>query len=206
LIGLGIDSSRVNRIPPGVDSELFKPATKADAPQLILFSGLKSYKRPLDALFVLKGLLEEFPGATLVVCGRGPLDTTMRATARNLGLEAHVKLTGWVTGRELAEQVAQSWVNLHFSRAEGWGYSICEAAAAGTPTVAYDAPGVSEVVTDYSTGTVVPEGDVGAGARAVSSLLRKGRIRSETLRANVSELSWDRTAAAWEHLLSGADA
>ncbi len=67
---------------------------------------------------------------------------------------------------------------------EGFGVVAIEAGAAGKPVVAYRATGVIDAVRDGVTGTVVPQGDRVALARALLLYLRDPRVRAQHGAAN----------------------
>jgi glycosyltransferase involved in cell wall biosynthesis len=73
-----------------------------------------------------------------------------------------------------------------------------EAAAAGTPTAAYDVPGVSEAVVHGETGLLVPDGDTAKLAEATRSLLATQAEWPARCRRWASRFSWDDTAGQWE--------
>ena len=63
-----------------------------------------------------------------------------------------VKFAGRVSNKELFGLLGSVWINLHFSVTEGFGLSLVEAARCGTPSVAADTPGVSEVIREFGIG------------------------------------------------------
>ena len=69
---------------------------------------------------------------------------------------------------------------------EGWGLTVIEANACGTPSVAADVPGLRDAVREGETGLLYPHGDIGAltermlrllGDEALRSHLREGALR-----------------------------
>ena len=74
---------------------------------------------------------------------------------------------------------------------EGFGMVAIEAAASGTPTVAFPVGGVVDAVADGVNGTLVPEGDYRAFADAVVSICNGGPPGSSTCRTHALEFSWD---------------
>jgi glycosyltransferase involved in cell wall biosynthesis len=57
------------------------------------------------------------------------------------------------------------------SEKEGWGLTVVEANAVGTPVVASDAPGLRDSVRNGETGWLAPVGDVAAFRARIAQLL-----------------------------------
>jgi glycosyltransferase involved in cell wall biosynthesis len=203
LMDLGIADGRVYRIPPGVDGNLFQSAKKSERPSIIYFGGMRPYKRPEHALIAFKLLLDSGISAELVIVGDGPSMPLLKSLSSSLNIDRYVKFRGHVSRDELAKTLAASWVNVHCSLSEGWGYSIMEAASSGTPTVAYDVPGVSETVVDRETGLLVRDGDVASLASAIGIAISTNVYFPDRCRKHAEQYSWDRTAEMWESILSG---
>jgi hypothetical protein len=70
-----------------------------------------------------------------------------------LAITDRVRFAGFVTEQQKQTLLSESWVALTPSLKEGWGLTIVEAGAAGTPTVAFHgAGGVAEALSDGVTG------------------------------------------------------
>jgi glycosyltransferase involved in cell wall biosynthesis len=96
-------------------------------------------------------------------------------------------------------------VHVLTSPKEGWGISILEAAACGTPTVASDAPGLRDAVRDGETGLLAPHGDVDALADRLERLLADADLRERmgaAARRFAENLGWDASARAVEAFLA----
>lgn len=74
---------------------------------------------------------------------------------------------------------------------EGFGMVAIEAAAAGTPTVAFPVGGVVDAVADGVNGLLVPEGNYQAFAEAVVSICRGGPPSSSDCRNHALGFSWE---------------
>lgn len=146
LKDLGIHKENISIINPGVNSELFHPQIKSKTPSIVYYGGMREYKRPEESLFLLKELLKDLNNIKLIIIGDGPSRPSMENLCGKMGISDHVEFTGRISDSEVSEIVANSWVNIHSSVTEGWGISIIEAASAGTPTVAYRVPGVSDSI------------------------------------------------------------
>jgi len=202
LIRLGVDPWRIVLIPPGVDHGLFRPGPKTPFPSIVYFGGMRRYKRPRDALLVFALVRHGIPDARLYVVGEGPELPGLRELTKRLGIGGSVEFTGRLEYGELARLVSSAWLNIHTSAAEGWGFSITEAAAAGTPTVAYDVPGVSDTVEEGRNGIRVGDGDARALAEAALGILRDPEKLWRSSQEVAAKYSWDRTARMWEGVLA----
>ena len=80
------------------------------------------------------------------------------------------------------------------SLVEGWGLSLTEAAACGTPAVATDIRGHRCSVVDGRTGVLVPVEDLGrALAEVLGDERRRGELAAAAL-ARARTLTWDASA------------
>ena len=116
-------------------------------------------------------------------------------------MQDYVEFTGRISSEELSDIVASSWLNVHTSVTEGWGLSILEATASGTPTVAYDVPGVMDVVEDGLNGIKVKDGDKKALEEAAFTILTKPEKWWSSSVKVAEKYSWDKTSELWIKLL-----
>lgn len=202
LIGLGVPQSQCKVIRPGVDTDLFRPGRKTIIPQLVYFGGLRRYKRPSHALYAFRRLDEGGFDGTLVVVGDGPELTNLKVLTRRLGLEGRVSFPGRLQTHELAHLLSSSWINIHCSQTEGWGYSVLEAAAAGVPTAAYRVPGIVESVSDGNTGCLVPDNDPQELGDAVLEMVGHQGGWASRCRTYAESMPWESCASQWATALS----
>ena len=201
LAGLGIPKEHIRIILPGVDHARFRPSEKSTTPSMVYFSGMRDYKRPWLAIGALSEAKRKTASAKLNVVGKGP---SMQKVIESAGAEKNkgIKFYGRVSEKKLPQLISKSWVNLNFSVAEGFGYSILEAASCGTPTIALDAHGVTETVERYGFGKVINGIEEFGGAYAsitgnISKLSKEVRKRSMAF-------SWEKCAREWAKLLKSA--
>jgi glycosyltransferase involved in cell wall biosynthesis len=200
LLDLGIKRSKILINPPGVDSNTFHPIPKTENPSLVYFGGLRRYKRPEEAVYLLKRLTSKIKSLKLYIVGSGPEEHNIKKLVTELNLKEFVSFTGKLSDLELSNVVASSWLNVHTSITEGWGYSILEATAAGTPTVAYDVPGVKDAIEDGRNGIKVIDGNRRLLSEAAYSILRNPK-RWWSMSVDVAKkYSWDKTADLWDRL------
>jgi glycosyltransferase involved in cell wall biosynthesis len=92
-----------------------------------------------------------------------------------------------------------AWANVFPSPKEGWGITVVEAAACGTPSLASDSPGLRDSVRHGETGFLTPHGDVDALADRMLDLAADPALVSrlgDSARCFAESLTWERTAAA----------
>jgi glycosyltransferase involved in cell wall biosynthesis len=123
--------------------------------------------------------------------------------ARELGVEDLVVWHGHVPDEERDRILAAAWLALLPSTKEGWGLSVVEAAAKGTPTIGYrEAGGVNESIDDGETGVLVDGLD--EAVEAARHLLRHPDLleqMSDRARGHAGRYSWDTSAKAFEEIL-----
>lgn len=106
----------------------------------------------------------------------GAVRAEMEARVHAHGLSDRFRFLGF---RSDAPQIVQAFDIVAVpSHVEPFGLSSLEAMAAGRPVVATRVGGIPEVVTDGSTGLLVPPGDAQALASALSALLASRQARA----------------------------
>src|SRR6202012_1712530 len=74
------------------------------------------------------------------------------------GLEQTVSMPGKVTEQTKSDLLSRAWLTVAPSLGEGWGLTVLEANTLGTPTLAYDVPGLRDTVRHGETGWLVTPG------------------------------------------------
>lgn len=207
LIARGLSPGRIEVIPNGIELDRYTPAPddrRAERPTILFVGRLKRYKRIDLVLRALPTLVDSGVDVQLIVVGDGDQRAALEAQAGRLGIAERVEFVGYVSEDEKVAHLRRAWLHVLVSSKEGWGISIVEAAACGTPTVASDSPGLRESVVDGETGLLVPPGDVPALAEALRALLGDSERRREMARAArrfAEGFSWEGSASAVEAVL-----
>ena len=159
----------IDVIPNFVDTEFFRPAAKhAGAPTAVHVSNFRPVKRvPWMVRAFARAVGDRDAHLTLI--GDGPDQAEARAVASELGLCERVRFLG--LRDVLPALLAPATAFLLSSSEESFGLSALEAMSCGTPVVATDVGGVSEVVEHGECGLLSPVDDLDAFASNLQSLL-----------------------------------
>jgi len=190
-------------VPPGVDAERFRPVAKP-LPGRVLFVGPVARAYAWKGLHVLADAVARVPGAQLRIVGDGDLADRYRAQG------AHV--TGRVSDAQLVEEYSRASVVVlpSVTSAESFGMVLAEANACERPVVASDIGGIPSFVRDGENGFLVPPGDAGALADAISTLLLDPALSERMGRAGRAiverEHRWEELARRTAEVLASATA
>ena len=193
-----------------------------DAPLMLYVGRITARKGLLKFLReVLPRVLQECPGARLLVIGDEPHGAVLRADAGEAarceqvllenGLGDAVGFLGEVDDDRLlssayfAADVSVFPITVRPHDNEGFGMVAIEAAAHGCPTVAYRVGGVADAVAEGVSGTLVSPGDAVAFAEAVLSFLssRKREVSTESCREFAGDFRWSRFGEKLRALVRG---
>jgi len=197
----GIPPERVSLVMNAVDTAVYRAAAQAEKTRdLIVYVGrLKKYKC-IDLLIrAMKRVVAERPAARLVIVGEGDRRPALEALARELALNGTVEFTGFVGVEEKVSLLRRAALSANPSPKEGWGVTVIEANACGTPVIASDVPGLRDAVVHGETGRLIPFGVEERLASEIVSLLaddaERGRLAAGAV-AWAHRFSWDASANA----------
>jgi glycosyltransferase involved in cell wall biosynthesis len=108
----------------------------------------------------------------LVLAGDGELRSEIEAAIRGLGIEAHVRITGWISSERVRDELLGARALVLPSFAEGLPVVIMESMALGRPVISTFIAGIPELVLDGVQGWLIPAGDVDALAGAMQACLQ----------------------------------
>jgi glycosyltransferase involved in cell wall biosynthesis len=204
LAGLGVDPDRITVVHNGTPEVIGPPVPRTPHPSLVVLGRLVPHKRVELALRATALLATELPELELVVAGQGWWEEPLRGLAADLGIEERVRFTGFVAEELKHDLLCGAWLLLVPSLKEGWGLTIVEAGARGTPSVAFrSAGGVVDAMADGETGVLVE--DEFEFFRATRSLLLNAQRRREMGAAAATyarRFTWAMTGAAFARVLA----
>ncbi len=198
LVELGVDRDRIRIIINGT-SMPERPGVEADEPLFVGLGRLVPHKRFEIAVQVFNELRPEI-GGRLVIAGKGPELERLRAMAG-----PGVELPGKVSEARKEELLGSAWLMVHPASHEGWGLVITEAAAYGTPSLAFRVPGLRDSIVDGMSGLLVDDLD---SLRATWRRIATDEDLRHQLRAGArrraAACTWDRTIDRFEEICEEA--
>jgi glycosyltransferase involved in cell wall biosynthesis len=208
LVARGVAGDRIRVIHPGVDSARFCPSPeepRSGAPRFLYVGRLKRYKGIGLAIGALAIARRTRPDLRLDIAGSGDYRGELERLAAELDQASAVTFHGFVSEERKIALLRGAWANLFPSPKEGWGITVVEAAACGTPSIASDSPGLRDSVRHMETGYLVPHGDASALAARMLELAGNAELVARlgsAARRFAEGLTWERSAAETErHLL-----
>ena len=194
LLELGFRPQQVTAVSNGVDPCFAPGGEKTPNPSLVAVGRLAPVKR---FELLIDGAVEarrRVPNLTLTLVGVGPLRTQLEARVAAAGATGWIRFAGRLERPDLVSEYQKAWLVVSGSLAEGWGLSLTEGAACGTPAVATDIRGHRSSVVAGVTGVLVEPNLLGT---TIADVLLDDRRRHELSIAALNRaqtLTWDASA------------
>ena len=157
LLGLGFRADRVVAVNNGVDP-MFQPGgTRSPSPLVLCVARLAPVKRHDELIEAAVIARRRVPDLRLVIVGDGPLRPALGGAdrrPRRSGVDHACRAPDATPSS--SPSTRRAWLVSSASLAEGWGLTLTEAAACGTPAVATDVSGHRSSVVDGVTGVLAP--------------------------------------------------
>ena len=192
---LRLPEANVTVVPPGIDPQFSPGGEKSPHPLVVAVGRLVPVKRFELLLDVLARAKARHPDLEAVIVGEGYERTMLEARRREVGGFGWIHLPGRLEDDELIDLYRRSWVLTSSSAREGWGMTITEAAACGTPAVVSDIAGHRDAVVDGHTGFLAEpvDGLADALSRVLGDHTLRARLTANAL-DRASRLTWEATA------------
>lgn len=200
---LGLDPTRISVVPPGIDARFSPAGPLSPVPLVVAVGRLVPVKRLPALIEGMARLRERVPDLEVVLVGEGYERPALETLVADLGATDWLTLPGRVSERELVDLYRRAWAVTSFSGHEGWGMTLTEAGACGTPSVASDIPGHRDAVLHDRTGLLAAGDDaiVDALAAVLTQPELRARLSAGAL-ARAAELTWDETAVGTLRVLA----
>jgi glycosyltransferase involved in cell wall biosynthesis len=158
LISLGFNSDKIKVVYNGIEVPITESINKPqDSINILSIGRIKATKHIEEAIEMIKHSVEKgIKNIHLDIAGKGNDEERLKSLVRKYNLEKYVKFWGYISEEKKISLLRNAHLHVQFSRKEGWGITVIEAAASGTPTICYRVPGLVDSVKD-STGYFVDD-------------------------------------------------
>jgi glycosyltransferase involved in cell wall biosynthesis len=188
IISLGLfKTANIYVVNPGISPSNYYPAAKTDHPSFVYLGRIRPQKNIDVAIRSFTEVVKTYPAAKFSIAGWGEDVDELSDLIKDLNLTRSVKFLGKVSEKEKVKLLGSSWAMLQSSSFEGWGITVIEANACGTPVIASDVPGLRDSVLHHETGLLVPPKNEHALATAMKLIITRPDIRN---RLSINALSW----------------
>lgn len=189
-------------IPPGVDSNLFKPVRNNVREKynignnpLLLFVGRFVPSKNLPFLIKsFKEVVKEDNRVKLMLVGEGPLDKTVRYLVAKYKIEKNVIFTGRIPSERLPSYYSAADVFVITSNYDNFPNAVLEAMACELPIIGTRVGGIPQQVKNGENGLIVESNNVEEFKNAVLNLLNDKELRKEMGKRNrktvIRNYSW----------------
>lgn len=177
-VSAGFDPGKLDVHYLGVDTDFWSdptPSVESEPPIVLFVGALTELKGIWDLVRASRELIRAVEHQ-LVVIGEGPLREELDIDTKN---DRHVTFLGGLDQTQIRSWYARARVMAlptqeYKGSREAAGLVLLESQSCGTPVVAYDSGGTSEMVEAGVSGLLVPEKDVSAMRSALADVLCLG--------------------------------
>ena len=185
----------VHVVPPGIDPRFGPLGEKSPTPLVVAVGRLvpvKQFDVLVDALVKLHA---HHPTMKAVIVGEGYRREQLEAQIHEARADRYIHLPGRITDEEVIDLYRRAWILTSASAREGWGMTVTEAAACGTPAVVTRIAGHSDAVAEGRSGLLADSPDelVDGLNRVIADAPLRDRLTAGALR-HAEQFTWAATA------------
>ncbi len=210
LISLGYDNNIISIVYNGLDLSRYSICLETktlyrDNKTLCYVGRLSPYKRIEHILLAYKIIKSAYSDKIkLIIAGRGEPGyvSKLKSYAEVIGGNIVFKIN--VSHDEKLEILKKCSIMFYTSIREGWGQTVMEAAVCGTPTIAYNVPGLRDSVTALGAGILVEEGNIMELSKKAIELLNNYELRRMIVSKAMERIryfTWDESARKFKNIL-----
>jgi len=202
MIEIGADQDKIHVLRNGIDLDLFKILNKEECKKK--YGLTQKVLLSVGNLIELKGhhliieAMQQLEGFQLIIVGKGDREKKLKLLVNKLNLNDRVTFLGEKKQPELVEIYNASDAFVLASSREGMANVLLESIACGTPVIATDVGGASEVVKQKEAGVLIN--------RSIEEIVQGVRIlfddypKSKETRNYPEQFSWNSTVEGLEKL------
>lgn len=182
-----VSPDRIHIVPGGVDEASFhfdisqaearsRLGWPCDRPILLTVRRLVQRMGLENLILAMATLRQQHPDALLLMAGKGPLSAALQAQIDNLGLENHVRLLGYVSDADLQLAYRAADVSVVPTVSfEGFGLTVVESLALGTPVLGTPVGGIPEILAPLSEALLFENSSPQALVKGLQEVLKEKR-------------------------------
>jgi len=203
LSNAGVDARRTVVIPTGIDTNIFTPGNGGKIREryslgdsnVAVCIGRLSFEKNIE---LLMRSMEHIDGHLMIV-GKGPAGDSLKALARELGIENKMIFTGFVADDELVDHYRAGDICVSASAFETQGLSVLEAMSCGLPVACMNARAFSDIIVDGENGYFFDSTEESCASAVKRCFEHKERLNTYA-RLTAKKYSIQSSAAALEKL------
>lgn len=213
LVSVGIPQSNIQSFSLGVDHQRYYPGKKSAFPLFICVNRLVKMKRTDLVIRAMQLVKNVHPEAKLIIAGTGYDRPRLEELRNDLKLQASVSFADesvWYFSKHARDVkvklMQQAWALVFPSAKEGWGMTVTECAACGTPAIVSGVSGLIDSVQKDKTGMILspnpaPQEIAAAMTRIITDAAWRKRLSREAV-AWAGKFSWDKSCRQFEKIIT----
>lgn len=147
--------AKIEIIPFGIDSNLFKPDNSIKEKNSFVIGTIKSLEKVygIDRLVeVFEIVSKKIPESKCYIYGNGSQESSLKSIVKEKKLEKKIIFKGRINNHEVPRSLAEIDIFCALSRSESFGVAVIEASACQKPVIATNIGGLKEVIVNGETG------------------------------------------------------
>jgi len=212
LIEAGIPSKNIRLFTLGIDHSRYFPGIKSKEPLFVCVNRLVKMKRTDLAIAAIDIVRKKYQNVKLVISGSGYERERLEKLRERLNLKKNVIFLDkniWFFNKSSKDKkvtaIQLAWALIFPSVKEGWGMTVTEAAACGTPSIVSNVTGLRDSVIKDKTGLILSKNP---SVQELSEAIIK-IIENESLRTKLSQeavlwaknFNWDRSYREFKRVI-----
>ncbi len=204
LVAVGIPEKNVHLFKLGLDQTRYTPGKKSSYPLFLCASRLVKMKRTDLVIRAMSLLVKKYPRVKLAISGTGYQLEYLEKLRKDLDLEKNITFVNknvWFFSKNVKDKkvklMQEAWALVFPSVKEGWGMTVTECAACGTPAIVTNVTGLSDSVVASKTGLVISANPTSLElAEAMTRLISDSKLRQSLAKSAItyaSQFTWERS-------------